>query len=170
MSDSSLPDPTGDPAHHLAAPWEPPTGEAAPDPDVIDDAELREPDDTRDATGGQLPPPNVQAAASTRAAAPTAPPDAVTPLPGADPVAGQPWTVRVQTAAGVSSVAVEIDGSDHDVVMTKDHQEAGQQPTWSAQLDVPDDGTIRYRYAWRSSWNGDVTEWMTASSDRTCDG
>lgn len=165
-ADSTLPDPTGDPAHDIVPPWEAPTGEAMPDPDAGDESELRSPD-SGDGSGEGLATP-VQAAASAGPAAPTSPPEAVTPLPGTDPVPGQPWTVRVQTAAGVGSVAVEIEGSDKIVVMTRDSQSAGQSPTWTADLPTVGDGPFRYRYAWRSSWNGDVTEWFGATPGRTC--
>jgi hypothetical protein len=118
--------------------WAAPSGPAHPDPDPTDQREH-----------GAPPPP-------------------VTLLPGPDPVAGEAWTVRVQTAAGVSAVKVEIDGAAHDIVMTPEPQTPGQPSTWFAQLPVDGEEPIRYRYAWRSSWTGGVTEWMAATPGRTC--
>ncbi len=138
-----------------AAGWAAPSGPAHADPDPTDHREHAAP--LRPAVGS----PSAEPAAD-------GPPPPVTLLPGPDPVPGEPWTVRVQTAAGVSAVKVEIDGAPHDVVMTQEPPVAGQAPTWVAELAVVGEEPIRYRYAWRSSWTGGVTEWMAATPGRTC--
>lgn len=131
--------------------WAPPTGPAEPDPDPADQREAA--------------PRAVTAAGDL---SPAGPPEPVSLVPGPDPVPGEPWTVRVRTAAGVSAVKVEIDGADHDVVMTPEPAVPGAAPTWIAELPAVGTEPIRYRYAWRSSWTGGVTEWMAATPGRTC--
>ena len=134
-----------------AAAWAAPSGPAQADPDPADQREH-----------GASP----RAAVGSPSTETGGPPAPVTLLPGRDPAPGEPGPARVQTAAGVSAVTVELDGSAHDVVMTPEPATAGTPPTWVAQLPVRGEGPIRYRYAWRSSWTGGVTEWMAATPAR----
>lgn len=155
--------------------WTPPTGPAAADPDATDDAELPEgpSGDVLDAppTGPPivdeaLPPPSLHTVAETPSppAPPTEPPAAVTPIDGDPPTIGQPWAVRAHTAAGVSGLAIEVDGREHDVVMRRDATADGAPATWTATIDDVGAEPIRYRFAWRSSWTGGVTDWHTATA------
>lgn len=141
------------------AAWAPPTGPAAADPDATDDAET---------VSDALPPPAPHAVASAPPVppAPTQPPSAVTPLAGDAPVAGRPWTVRATTAAGVSALAIEIEGRAENVAMHLDPQH-GPPPRWSATIDGVGADPLRYRFVWRSSWSGDVTGWHTATPSTT---
>ena len=90
-------------------------------------------------------------------------PAPVTPLAGDAPVTGHPWIVRARTAAGVSGLSVEIEGRARNVSMRPEPATAGSSPTWTAVIGDIGTTPVRYRFVWRSSWTGDVTDWQTAT-------
>ena len=125
--------------------WAPPTGPAAADPDPTDHREIA----PADAADTPLAP-SVSAAV-------------VSPIPGDVPVVGRPWIVSAHTAAGVSGLVIEIQGRPHNVTMRPDPPSASIPPTWSGTVDGIGTEPLHYRFAWRSNWTGDVTDWQTVT-------
>lgn len=95
--------------------------------------------------------------------APSTGPSPLRPQPPGPAVTGQPWPLRVECAPGIGFVAVETDHLGNLVPLAP---VAGSPGVRAGELPVLGAEPFRYRFVWRSSWNGGTTEWQSVTPSR----